>query len=204
MPPRRLNVDPKDKSSLPADTRYVILSLETDEKATCRYTDTASGIAYGSMQGKFAQVNSALHSALITGLNEGGKYKYYIKCVDEKGNANTDDLAVSFEVKIPQDQTPPVVTNPSHRGDILAADTKTAVMSVSTNEPATCRYSTNAGTSYNSMSGSFSYYDQTKQFHVKQISGLVNGKSYDFFIRCKDMAGNANTGDVLISFSVGY
>lgn len=98
-----------------------------------------------------------------------------------------------------KDETPPVVSNPSHRGDALPPDTREVVISVSTDEPASCKYSANPESGrYNSMS----WYDATKRFHVKTITGLANGNSYDFFVRCQDFNGNANTGDVLISFSI--
>lgn len=202
VPPKRFNVQPKDKSQLSPETRQIILGLETNEKATCKYSNIA-GFSYNSMQHFFDQTDATLHSVPITTLSEGEKYKYYIKCSDTSGNKNTDDFTVSFEVKLPEDKMPPALMNPSHQGYILPKDTKEAVISVSTDEPAFCRYSASAETQYSSMSGSFSYYDQTKKFHVKTITGLQNGKSYDFFVRCKDLAGNSNAGDVLISFSVG-
>src|SRR3989344_6444584 len=194
VPPKRSKAQPT--GGLPAETRKTTLGLETDEKATCKYSDETSGIHYDSMQGEFDQIDSTTHAVLITTLSEGGKYKYYVKCRDEKGNKNTDDFTISFEVKLPVDKTPPVLTNPSHQGSILSIDAKEVVISISTDEPASCRYS-------GSMSGNFSAYDQTKRFHVKKITGLQAGKAYDFFVRCKDSAGNANTGDVLISFMVG-
>lgn len=98
-----------------------------------------------------------------------------------------------------KDETPPIISNPSHRGDVLLPDTSEVVISVSTDEPASCQYSANPETGrYNSMS----WYDKTKRLHVKNITGLVNASSYDFYVRCQDFNGNANTSDVLISFSI--
>jgi hypothetical protein len=201
VPPQRFN--PQPTGSLPAETRKITLNLGTDEKATCRYSSETSGVHYDSMQGKFDQTDSASHSVLITTLSEGGQYRYYVKCSDEKGNKNSDDFVISFEVKLPEDKTPPVLKNPSHQGDVLPAGTGGVTITISTDEPASCRYATNPGVSYSSMSGGLSYYDETKKFHVKSITGLQNGLVYNFFVRCRDFAGNANVGDVLISFSVG-
>lgn len=200
-PPKRLNSQPKDKSILPPETRKITLGLQTDEKAACRYS-IISGMDFNSMQNAFPQAGTTTHSALVTTLNEGEGYQYYIRCKDEQGNKNTDDFTVSFSVAEPADKTPPVLFSPSHQGDVLAAGTKELVISISTDEPASCRYSNNAGTAYGSMSGSFSYYDQTKKFHTKNITGLESGKAYNFFARCQDLKGNSNTGDVMISFSV--
>ena len=38
--------------------------------------------------------------------------------------------------------------------------------------------------------------------HSTTISGLANGGSYSYFVRCQDTAANANTNDFTISFSV--
>ena len=200
VPPKRSKAQPT--GGLPAETRKTTLGLETDEKATCKYSDETSGIHYDSMQGEFDQIDSTTHAVLITTLSEGEKYKYYIRCMDEKGNKNIDDFVISFGVKLPEDKTPPVLSNPSHFGDVLPKDTKEVVISITTNEVTSCRYSTIGGVSYNSMPGRFSYYDQTKRFHTKKLTGLENGKAYDYFVRCQDSAKNSNTGDVLISFSV--
>ncbi len=98
-----------------------------------------------------------------------------------------------------EDRTPPVRSNPSHQASILPEETNEVVISISTDEPASCRYTTSQGSSsYSSMS----WYDQTKRFHVKTITGLRNSVVYDFFIRCQDFNGNSNTGDVLISFTI--
>lgn len=201
VPPVRLNPKPLLGSALPSETRKTTIGLETNEKATCKHS-TVDNVHYDSMQGFFDQVDATSHSTLITTLSEGMGYVYFVKCTDKKGNKNSTDFIINFSVSAPVDVVPPVLSNPSHKGDVLPAETASAVISISTNEFASCRYSTTGGIAYNSMSGSFSQYDQTGRFHVKQITGLTNGKSYDFFVRCKDTAGNANTGDVLISFSV--
>ena len=98
-----------------------------------------------------------------------------------------------------EDRTPPVISNISHQGDVFLPGIREVVISVSTNEPASCRYTSNPeSSSWNAMS----WYDQTRRFHVKTITGLRDGMSYDFFVRCQDFNGNSNTGNVLISFSV--
>ena len=37
---------------------------------------------------------------------------------------------------------------------------------------------------------------------LDHVTGLANGQSYTFYVRCQDTAGNANTADTSISFSV--
>ncbi len=38
--------------------------------------------------------------------------------------------------------------------------------------------------------------------HTTVVNGLTNGSSYTFYVRCVDAAGNANTDDFVIAFSV--
>jgi hypothetical protein len=97
------------------------------------------------------------------------------------------------------DTTPPVISNGSPTGTLPAGTTQTT-MSVITNESATCRYSTTAGTPYSSMTGMFLTPPGTS--HSTSITGLTNGQTYNRYIRCQDTAGNANTNDYPINFSV--
>jgi len=100
----------------------------------------------------------------------------------------------------PPDTTPPTISSGSPSGTLSAGTTQTT-MSVSTNENATCKYSTSAGTAYASMSLQFNS-GQANTFHSTTITGLSNGNSYTRYVRCQDTAGNANTSDYTITFSV--
>lgn len=193
-PAKRSN--PQPTGELPADTRQIAISLATDQKAVCKYGDT-SGLAYNSMQYTFSNTNATSHLTTITTLSEGQEYKYYIKCADESGNQNIDDFIISFKIKAPDDTAPPqrFYLDPS---GVLPYWTKETTIGVSTNEPASCRYSLVPGESYYSMSS-----DQYKKRHTANVSGLKSGKTYDYFVRCRDLAGNENTGDAMISFSIG-
>ena len=98
-----------------------------------------------------------------------------------------------------QDTTPPALSNGGPSG-ALPAGTAQATLSLSTNENATCRYATVAGTAYASMPNTFS--TTGGQQHQTAVSGLSGGQSYTYYVRCLDAANNANTIDYLISFSV--
>jgi hypothetical protein len=74
-------------------------------------------------------------------------------------------------------------------------------LSLATDENATCRYATTAGVSYGAMPNPFTTTGGTA--HATLVTGLSDGGSYGYFVRCQDGAGNANTTDFTISFSVG-
>ncbi|MGD9276909.1 MAG: hypothetical protein PVJ67_07090 [Candidatus Pacearchaeota archaeon] len=97
------------------------------------------------------------------------------------------------------DTTPPVRSNGLPTGTLASGTTSTTI-SLSTDEVANCRYSTTAGTSYSSMANTFSTTDSTS--HSTFVSGLSDGGSYSYYVRCNDTSGNYNTNDFTISFSV--
>ena len=201
IPPYRFDASPEKDEELPASTRETTIGLKTDEKAFCRYS-TVSGMSYDSMNRLFSNTSALSHSTLVTGLSEGKEYKYYIKCADAERNKNTDDFVISFEVKKPEDLTPPVRRNPYPSGDTLSAGTTETTISICTNEPAYCRYSDEQGVSYNSMRHSFSR-NETKTYHTTTVKNLEDGQTYEYFVRCKDLEKNENTGDIMIRFNIG-
>jgi len=97
------------------------------------------------------------------------------------------------------DTTPPGRSGGSPSGTLPAGTTSTT-LSLTTDEPATCRYSTTPGVVYSSMTGTFSTTGGTS--HSTIIPGLQNGNTYNYYVRCQDTAGNANTNDYTITFSV--
>jgi hypothetical protein len=82
----------------------------------------------------------------------------------------------------------------------LPAGTTQTTLSVSTNEAATCRYTTTAGTTYAAMANTFGTTGGVS--HSTSVSGLSNGASYTYYVRCQDTSGNSNTNDFSISFAV--
>ena len=191
-PPYRYKGYPDE--DMPFSTKNISMTLQTDEKALCRY-DTVSGMAFGQMK-IFDSTNNLFHSTYISGFNEGGTYKYYVKCADEKNNINTDDYAISFMVEAPDDLIPPLITVIYPYDDLYGVTE--VQLGIQTNESATCRYATEQGVAYNSMKKSFT--KQAANYHTARVTGLQINASYSFFVRCKDAASNVNTGDIMISF----
>ena len=97
------------------------------------------------------------------------------------------------------DTTPPVRSNGAPSGTLGAGTTQTT-LSLGSDENATCRYATTAGVAYGSMPNTFSTTGGTT--HSTTVTGLVNGGSYSYYVRCQDTAGNPNTNDFAIAFTV--
>ena len=97
------------------------------------------------------------------------------------------------------DTTPPVRSNGQPSGTLPMGTTQ-ALLSLTTNENATSRYSSAPGTAYSAMPGTFTTTGGTS--HSTTVTGLTNGSSYTYYVRSIDAAGNANTDDFTISFSI--
>ncbi len=97
------------------------------------------------------------------------------------------------------DTTPPALSQGQPSGE-LPAGTKNATLSLISNEPAVCRYATEGGGDYQAMNNTFSTTGTTT--HQHSLSNLVDGRRYNFYVRCQDNQSNSNQEDFLINFSI--
>ncbi len=102
----------------------------------------------------------------------------------------------------PIDAYPPVISNGNPRRTLLVGTTQ-ATLSVTTDEAATCKYSTIEGTRYNSMTQTFTTTGGTT--HTITVTGLENGRNYNYYVRCQDASSrnNQNRFDYPITFATG-
>jgi len=97
--PTLQNLSP-DGSIFPVTTTSATISVDTNETSTCRYS-TTSGTAYASMN-DLDTADGLIHTSLITGLNSGTTYTYYLKCQDPATN-ESGESTLSFSVA-PEEQ----------------------------------------------------------------------------------------------------
>lgn len=98
----------------------------------------------------------------------------------------------------PADTTSPQRSNGSPSGT-LPLNTASTTISLDTDEEATCRYATSPGQAFSSMTP----FDTTGgTTHTELVSGLTNGGSYGYYVKCSDEASNVNDSDYAISFTV--
>lgn len=81
----------------------------------------------------------------------------------------------------------------------LPLNTAQTLLSFKTDENAVCKYSNAPKTPYNEMSSAF--LSTEGKNHSTEISGLENGSSYNYYVKCKDDNNNI-TEDINITFSV--
>lgn len=101
-PPFRFNGAPTGE--IGGTTLSAELSLETDELAVCRYSQTAD-TDYNSMNQTFGLTGQLIHAQLIQ-IATGTVNTYYVRCIDDEGNFNPDDYIITFISLEPPEGTP--------------------------------------------------------------------------------------------------
>lgn len=94
IPPLRFNGSPT--GTITGVTLSVELFLQTDELATCKY-DTVAGTAYQSMPYTFSNTGLIYHSKIVP-VVPNSVQQFYVRCIDDEGNFNTDDYLIEFSV----------------------------------------------------------------------------------------------------------
>jgi len=94
IPPFRFNGAPT--SSVGGTTLNVEISVETDEFAVCRVSDTP-GVDFGLMATNFTNTGIILHSTVVP-VEPNSLQQFYVRCIDDEGNFNIDDYLIEFFV----------------------------------------------------------------------------------------------------------
>lgn len=102
IPPVRFNGAPA--GDLSGTTLYVQISLETDELAKCRYS-FATDTPYFSMSNELTNYFTIVHSKIFA-VSTSTSYVFFIRCIDDEGNENTDDYVISFSILPAPEGTP--------------------------------------------------------------------------------------------------
>ena len=102
IPPLRFNGAPT--GTLSGTTLNVVVSLNTDEFAVCKYSQSA-GVAFASMAASFTVTGSIVHS-FETPVATSTTYSYYVRCIDDEGNFNIDDYVITFTIDDPPTGNP--------------------------------------------------------------------------------------------------
>jgi hypothetical protein len=98
------------------------------------------------------------------------------------------------------DAVPPLRSNGLPSG-LLPGSTANVWVSFNTDKLAVCRYATSSGVSYASMTATFPSYN-IGLLHYQSFA-VTQNTLYNFYIRCINTSGRANTDDYLLAFEVG-
>ncbi|MFT7613177.1 MAG: subtilisin-like proprotein convertase family protein [Parvicellaceae bacterium] len=177
------------------DTEELVI-VSTNERANCRGSKQADG--YNDMS-DFTQTGEFSHtvtvSNLITGINT-----YYVRCSDSNGNLSIRKL-INIQVnEDTTDRTGPSISNARPSG-VFPSSTSFVDMQVDTNEVSNCFYTTEGtGIDINQMS----VFANTAQAnaHTQRLQGFISGTTYNYYIKCRDFAGNISTNTATLTFTI--
>jgi len=186
------------------------IGINTNEPSTCKYSMNASmkfdemPFVFGSPLFLYNQtmvLTLPLELASEQALKEShGIYTLYLKCMDASGNKNNKDYFIKVKIRPGKDLTPPIIEAGSLKNNAyLANNVKQTDFSLFTNEPSTCRYSSN-DVSYENMKNDFTCSESGFQtaslfYNVYEcrttLKDLKEGTN-SFYFRCIDTSGNIN------------
>lgn len=114
------------------------------------------------------------------------------------GGADLLDAVTNATLQFVENNAAPAVVGSEPAGVI--AMPRSVALKVLTDEWATCKYATTPGTHYANMSRSF--FSSDGATHVSTISSGFNAGQNNFYVRCRDKAGNVMNTDAMISFFI--
>lgn len=110
---------------LPGATTLVLVSLNTDIPATCKYA-TSSGFNFYAMSSStiFLDANGGLLHYIEVPVAENNIFSYYLRCINPSGYPNDDDYLITFEIGVKPNASstplppppPPTPSGPSGGG----------------------------------------------------------------------------------------
>ncbi len=92
-PPFRFAGEPS--GVVPGGGWQVVLGLETNEAAICRWS-REPGTSYGTMTETFSATGGRRHSTNIVDPAAGEDHVFHVRCLDNLGYANLDDFEIAF------------------------------------------------------------------------------------------------------------
>lgn len=97
--------------------------------------------------------------------------------------------------------TPPLILAHSPNGN-TEPDNGNVILSITTDQNAQCRYSTNSNASFYNMQDVFSTTGTTtsRVIHSTTLTNVLPGRSYLYYINCIDEVGNAMTSNASLAF----
>lgn len=203
LPPVIYDIVPQGILGIVTGDRIKI-EFKTNEGATCRYSANPY-IVYDSMTGRFYSSGGTNHYTYLqsTSYKFGLNY-FYIRCQDLSGQKNTLDTVAGFTVV--QDNTPPLITNPAPSGTFFMP--KNVHISVSVADEggvSYCRYAPTPNIGFDSMKGYLYKRWTPSPDSNSTYSALIYARDLaigqnNFYVKCKDRAGNVNINDAVISF----
>ncbi len=144
---------------------------------------------------------SAFPAGRLTYTWRAGDTSACLYAIDGAGLEN--DVSTDFKcgtlvgIAPPLDTTPPVLSNALPTAALPAGTTSTSI-SVTRNEPGVCSYDT-TDVAYISMANTMA---TASLVSSATVTGLTDGSTHTYYVRCLDVLQNANTSSTVITVTV--
>ncbi len=179
----------------PTISEVSLVATTTNSALTYIFTsDKVGTITYeGSCDSETTEAVVGSNVIVFNVLENGAYSDCAIIVTDSELNQSNQLSVTPFEVNV----VVPNAFNSTPSGG-LSAGTSEVDLSLSTEFDATCRYS------QNDIAFSLMTLMQTtgESSHVQSVTGLTNGNSYSYYIKCSDAEGDQNTDSLHISFNI--
>ena len=184
--------------------RLFTFGVKTDEAATCKY-ELNNSIKYDDMRYDFGDSFFKKEHNLSLFLEGNKGYKYFVRCIDNKGNSNNNDYLINFKTKKGPDLTPPIITGTSVKNNaVLPNLLDKFILDLELNEPSNCKYDRTDKT-YDLMNN-LSLCDNevslvpTNYKCTVPITGIKKGVN-NYYFRCRDLSNNTNKQSFVYSLT---
>ncbi len=198
----------KNNGCLPAFTKLQF-GLDTNEPAQCRldyenknYSELQFFVGGSNYYTKSHVQEMRLPSPTGSDsplFKNDGTFDLYVRCQDANGNKNEDVYVVEYCVDKGPDTTPPLIEKTSIiSGSPVRYKVDAVPLEIYTNEPAQCKWS-RQDKAYDSMENAFACVSSPQEINAEllytcsgTITGIENNKNNEYYLRCRDAAGNTN------------
>ncbi|RMF05420.1 PGF-pre-PGF domain-containing protein, partial [Candidatus Woesearchaeota archaeon] len=131
----------------------------------------------------FQNTNATQHT-FAASVSNGTNYTFYYLCRDLNGNVNSPAAEHFFSVAAAPSGPSISISHPSN-GSALAVGTTWTWLNITTNESASCKFSSNSSFSFASE-GTLMSSNSSNTGHYYNYSSLSNGQSYTIYYRCNN------------------
>lgn len=136
-----------------------------------------------------------------TGLAPSTAYTYYLVATDNAGNPANSNTVTSATSALP-DTIPPTFSFTSPAILLPSGTTGATLAGTTAGDPSTCRYSAGTDAAFTAMTTFSSDMAGNTTMHSQSITGLTDGTTYTYYVKCRDAANNVNPSSFQYSFQV--
>lgn len=194
--------------NLAASSSAVADGIAVVSSTTAGVITVTMNSSYGISAGEWVKAELGTHASYgeagdrqVINPPATGVFKVFLEAFDAGDNFldRGHTYVVTIEPVSLSVAQPKIRSNGTPSGYLQYGTTQT-LMSLTTNYAASCRYALVPDTLYQNMTQDFSY--TGVYYHSTLLTGLANGSSYTYYVRCRDSYSVDDATDYVISFQV--